>query len=156
MIVVADTSPLNYLILIGAASVLEPLYSRVVVPEMVSAEMKEPQTPAEVRAWIDNPPAWLDIMPNPPADASLYALDAGERAAIGLAISLKAHLLLIDDADGRDEAERRHLRVTGTLGVLAAAHRSKLLNFDTAIELLGNTTFYVSPRLLATARRLLS
>jgi predicted nucleic acid-binding protein len=156
MIVVADTSPLNYLVRIGAASVLEPLYARVIVPETVAAEMKQPRTPAQVRAWIENPPAWLDIAPDPPPDASLDALDPGERAAIGLAISLKAHRLLIDDADGRAEAERRQLRVTGTLGVLAAAHRKGLLDFDNAIELLSNTTFYVSPRLLATARRLLS
>ena len=32
MIVVADTSPLNYLVLIGAVDILEPLYTRVVVP----------------------------------------------------------------------------------------------------------------------------
>jgi predicted nucleic acid-binding protein len=156
MIVVADASPLNYLVLIGAARVLEPLYTRVVVPETVATELKQPRTPAPVRAWIENPPAWLDIAPDPPPDASLCALDPGERAAIALAILLKAHRLLIDDSDGRAEAERRQLQVTGTLGVLAAAHRSGLLDFDSAIELLSSTTFYVSPRLLATARRLLS
>jgi predicted nucleic acid-binding protein len=156
MIVVADSSPLNYLILIGAAGVLEPLYTRVVVPETVSIELKQPRTPAQVRTWIENPPAWLDITLDPPPDTGLDALDPGERAAIGLAILLKADRLLIDDADGRAEAERRHLQVTGTLGVLAAAHRSGLLDFDIAIELLSNTTFYVSSRLLDTARRLLA
>ncbi len=60
MIVVADTSPLNYLVLIGAAGVLEPLYTRVAVPEAVLIELKQPQAPAKVRAWIENPPAWLD------------------------------------------------------------------------------------------------
>lgn len=155
MIVIAVTSPLNYLVLIGAARVLEPLYTRVVIPETVSIELKQPRTPAEVRTWIERPPVWLDIAPDPPSDESLAALDPGERAAISLAISLKAHRLLIDDADGRAEAERRQLKVTGTLGVLAAAHRRGLLKFDAAIELLSDTSFYVSPRLLVTARRLL-
>ena len=47
-------------------------------------------------------------------------LDLGERAAIALAETVRADLLLIDDAAGRAEAMRRQLRVTGTLGVLRA------------------------------------
>jgi predicted nucleic acid-binding protein len=35
MIVIADTGPLNYLVLIGAAHVLQPLYARVIVPQAV-------------------------------------------------------------------------------------------------------------------------
>ncbi len=43
-------------------------------------------------------------------------------SAISLALSLHADRLLIDEWEGRAEAERRSLRVTGTLGVLAEAH----------------------------------
>src|SRR6202040_875920 len=43
-------------------------------------------------------------------------LDLGERAAIALAATMHADLLLIDEAAGRAEARRRNLRVTGTLG----------------------------------------
>ena len=35
MIVIADTGPLNYLVLIGEVDVLQPLYARVIVPEAV-------------------------------------------------------------------------------------------------------------------------
>jgi predicted nucleic acid-binding protein len=52
MIVVADTSPLNYLVLIGAQDVLEALYESVVVPLSV----------AVVREWICRPPDWLKVM----------------------------------------------------------------------------------------------
>lgn len=55
MIVVADTSPLHYLVLIGAAGVLEPLHIRVIVPETVLI------IAAKVRAWIEDPPAWLRV-----------------------------------------------------------------------------------------------
>ena len=66
MIVVADTSPLNYLIVIGAVDVLAPLYTHVVVPQTVAAELSVSRTPAVVRAWIAQRPVWLEIMPDPP------------------------------------------------------------------------------------------
>ncbi len=54
-------------------------------------------------------------------------LDLGERAAIALAETMHADLLLIDEAAGRAEAKRRHLRVTGTLGVLRAGAEQGLV-----------------------------
>ena len=42
--------------------------------------------------------------------AFLSRLDLGERAAIALAETMHADLLLIDEAAGRAEAKRRHLR----------------------------------------------
>jgi predicted nucleic acid-binding protein len=53
------------------------------------------------------------------------ALGAEEREAIALAQIVHADLLLIDDSDGRFEARRLGLRVTGTLVVLRVARRSK-------------------------------
>jgi predicted nucleic acid-binding protein len=58
--------------------------------------------------------------------------DPGEPAAIAMALSISADRLLIDDWEGRAEAERRYLRVTGTLGVLAEAHQRHLLDFESA------------------------
>ena len=52
MIVIADTSPLNYLILIGEADVLQRLYGRVVIPAAVLRELQNPQAPAKVAEWI--------------------------------------------------------------------------------------------------------
>ena len=40
MIVIADTGPLNYLVLIGDVDVLQPLYARVIVPEAVVKELR--------------------------------------------------------------------------------------------------------------------
>jgi predicted nucleic acid-binding protein len=133
MIAVADTSPLNYLVLAGAVDVLAPLYTRVLVPGTVVKELLQAGTPIAVRTWIAGPPAWIEILPDPPLDPTLATLDAGERAAITLALSLHADVLLIDDWEGRAEAVRRYLRVTGTLGVLANAHQHQLLNFENAL-----------------------
>lgn len=40
-VVVADTSPLNYLVLIGEIDLLRRLYGRVVVPSEVVAELTD-------------------------------------------------------------------------------------------------------------------
>jgi hypothetical protein len=90
MIVVADTGPLHYLVLIGAVDVLQPLYSRVLVPQTVAGELQETNTPAAVRAWIEQPPEWFEIRPDPPSEETLRFLDPGERAAIALALSVDA------------------------------------------------------------------
>jgi predicted nucleic acid-binding protein len=162
MIVVADASPLRYLVVIGAVDVLQPLYSCVLVPEAVVGELQEVKTPATVRAWIAQLPAWCEIRPNPTSDPTLGHLDAGERAAITLALSVGVDRLLMDEWDGRAEAKRRHLRVTGTLGVLADAHLAGLLDFDTAVGQLRRTNFYLldgivdglRQRLAGTAKKL--
>jgi predicted nucleic acid-binding protein len=156
MIVVADASPLRYLVAIGIVDLLKTLYGRVLVPEAVAAELQDAKTPALVRAFIAQPPAWLEIRPDPPFEPALRFLDAGERAAIGLAISADADGLLMDEWDGRAEAKRRSLVVTGTLGVLADAHLVGLFNFETALTQLRTTNFYVSDEVIASVRLRLS
>lgn len=155
MIVVADAGPIHYLVLIGAVEVLQPLYGRVLVPQAVARELQQTNTPATVRAWIAQPPQWCEIRPDPPFDPALRFLDAGEHAAIALALSVNADRLRIDEQAGRAEAERRHLPVTGTLGVLAEAHRAGLLDFESALAQLRHTNFYISADLVSHVRRLL-
>lgn len=91
-----------------------------------------------------------------PSDPSLVHLDAGERAAISLALSIAADRVLIDEWEGRVAAERRRLSLTGTLGVLAEAHRRRLLDFESAIAALRTTSFYMSEALINTVRQSLS
>ena len=153
MIVVADNGPLRYLVLIGVVHVLPSLYERVLVPQAVAAELQEAKTPAAVRTWIAQPPSWLEVRPDPPADPALAFLDPGERAAIPLALAVRADRLLIDDWDGRAEAERWHLIVTGTVGVLADAHLTGLLDFETALAHLRSTNFYVTDEVVERVRQ---
>lgn len=49
MIVVADTSPINYLIRIGQIDVLPALYGRVLVPQSVWEELTDLRAPAPIR-----------------------------------------------------------------------------------------------------------
>ncbi len=60
MIVVADTSPINHLILIDAVRILPELYQTIFVPEAVFDELQAEETPEKVRDWIKNLPAWFN------------------------------------------------------------------------------------------------
>ena len=146
MIVVADSSPLHYLILIGQTEVLPTLFHRVVIPEAVRSELTDRFAPASVDRWIRNPPQWLDLRLAPTeSPLALESLDKGEREAISLAREMRADYLLADDLRARLEAERQHLVVIGTIGILQRASSSGLLDFDRAFLELAQTNFRMSP-----------
>ncbi len=105
-----------------------------------------------MRGWIARPPARVDV--RPVASNALSAitddLDLGERAAIALAETLHADLLLMDEAAGRAEAKRRHLRVTGTLGVLRTGAEQAVVDVPDLLERLKTTSFYMDEALVNT------
>jgi predicted nucleic acid-binding protein len=145
-LVIADTGPINYLILIGHVDVLPVLFQTVVLPVAVQRELASRKAPPPVRHWITNLPAWLEVRDAPrdqAEDPLLKGIDEGEKAAIELATTLHADLLLMDDRKGVSAALRKGLRVTGTLGILdLAAHRG-LVNFAEAVNGLRQTTFRI-------------
>ncbi len=150
MIVVADTTPINYLILIEEIDVLPKLYGRVVIPRAVGEELMRSRAPLKVQEWIKQPPNWLEILaPTAVSDVKLAKLDAGEREAIALAEELSADQLIVDELLGRREAERRSLPVIGTVGVLREAAEMGLLDLHSAFDRLRQTSFHVSPAILA-------
>ena len=57
MIVVADSGPLHYLILLEHTELLRRFYGQVVVPEPVASELSAAGVPAVVREWIMKPSA---------------------------------------------------------------------------------------------------
>lgn len=63
MIVVADSGPLHYLILLEQIELLQRFYGQVVVPEPVASELSNRAAPAIVREWITKPPSWVDVRP---------------------------------------------------------------------------------------------
>jgi predicted nucleic acid-binding protein len=142
-IVVADTSPIHYLILIGHIDVVPALFERVILPTAVRDELAAPKASALVRDWIAASPAWVEIR-DPSrhlSDPNVDELDRGERAAITLATELDADLLLIDDRDGVAVARERGFRVAGTLAVLAMAAEKELLDLVQAVDHLKKTNF---------------
>ncbi len=149
-LIVADTTPLNYLVLIEAIEVLPQLYGRILIPPAVHKELSDFHAPAQVRERVMQSHTWLEVVPLPrPADSSLMYLDPGERDAIALAAELQASLLLVDERDGADAARPRNLKVIGTLGVLdAAAHG--WIDLPSMFDRLRQTTFRSPHRLMVT------
>jgi predicted nucleic acid-binding protein len=149
-LVIADTGPVNYLILIGHIDLLPALFESVILPSAVQAELSDPDAPPPVRNWIADPPEWLEIRNDqfPDSDPALKALDEGEKAAIALAGALHADLLLIDDREGVQVARRKGIPVTGTLGVLDRAAECGLVDFGQAIRQLDRTNFHRPEKLL--------
>ena len=149
MIVVAYASPLCYLILIEEARVLPALYGRVIVPRAVVAELNHERTPSVVREWLSARPEWLQVQAPQQALPSLPdLLGAGEREAIALATELSADALLMDDRDGRREAEKRNLAVLGTLRVLADAAEHGFVDLGVALDRLRQTNFRADDQLI--------
>lgn len=67
MVIVADSSPLNYLALIESIDLLLRLYGRIVVPQQVVLELIHPAAPYKVRRGQARFPAGLAFDPSRPA-----------------------------------------------------------------------------------------
>src|SRR5712691_8267544 len=148
MIVVADASPLHYLVLIEQVALLPALYGQVIIPHAVHEELQHQKTPETVRVWMRHPPSWLDIRPSyPEYDPELWRLGRGERQVILLAQAISADVLLIDERNGRRAARSRGLRTVGTLGILDEAAARALIDLPAALARLQATTFYAPPEL---------
>ncbi|MBE9061661.1 DUF3368 domain-containing protein [cf. Phormidesmis sp. LEGE 11477] len=150
MRIVSNTSPISYLVVIGHIDLLPLLFSHILIPETVRDELSAARAPSEVQRWIAEPPKWLRIDPALPcSDSELLQLDAGERAAIQLAESPKADLILLDDLAARLIAARRGIPLTGTLGILDRAATEGEIDFEKAIARLQKTNFRVSKAVLS-------
>ena len=59
--VIADTAPLNYLVLIDAVDLLSRLYDGVVIPKIVHAELQSARAPVKVSRWAARLPSWIEV-----------------------------------------------------------------------------------------------
>ena len=60
-VVVADSSPVNYLILIDRIDIAAALFGEVIIPEAVFRELQSSGTPPKVAHWISQRPKWLRV-----------------------------------------------------------------------------------------------
>jgi predicted nucleic acid-binding protein len=151
MLVVADTSPLNYLVLIGCIDILPQLHQKVLIPSAVRRELLSASAPLSVREWAVNLPDWVEEINSSPEyldDPELDALHDGERAALALAASRQPIFLLMDEWRARSVAIRKGFPVIGTLGILDQAAHRRLLSFAEAIDKLKRTSFRYPPSLV--------
>lgn len=150
-LIVADTTPLNYLILIEAVEVLPRLYGNILIPGAVRDELSHPKASDAVRQWIGRHPSWLSVADlRAKVPSTLLHFDAGEREAICLAAERQADLLLMDDRDEIAAALDLGLNVVGTLAVLDQAAVRGWINLKITFDRLLQTSFRCPRRLMAT------
>ena len=122
MIVVSNTSPILNLGIINQLDVLEKLYPKILIPELVNQELwkyslKGKLLPLLISGWIETQTVVNQSLVN----SLLLELDIGEAEAIALAIEKKSDILLIDERRGDKVASRFGLNRIGILGILIEA-----------------------------------
>jgi predicted nucleic acid-binding protein len=148
-LVVADTSPVFYLLSIGQIDLLPLIFGRILVPDEAYRELSHPTAPEILRRWTVECPDWLEVNPvGPTDDDALLTLGAGERAAIALALATHADLILIDERKGTSAALAKGLEVTGTLGILRLAARRGAVDLRDALVKLRRTNFRYRQQML--------
>jgi predicted nucleic acid-binding protein len=121
-LVIANTSPLLYLHLIGRIELFQTLYGTIVVPHAVRAELQFgikagfPAPDAEQLSWIHTKAVQSQAL-----IPAIVDLGPGEAEVIALGLEHPGSLLVLDDLLARKVAALNHLTFTGTLGVLLKA-----------------------------------
>jgi len=123
-LIVADAGPLIGLARARVLSLLESLYTNVLIPPAVEAELRvDSPLPGAVALGEALAAGWLQVADVPPTGSLAgleKLLDRGEAQAICLAED-RGLRLLIDERLGRRVASRRGVTVIGTGAVLLAA-----------------------------------
>ena len=86
-LVVADTTPLRYLVEIGCESLLPQLFTKVWLPGAVARELQGKGTPEKVRQWAERLPSWAEVreVAHSAFEYEASGLDRGEWEATELA-----------------------------------------------------------------------
>ena len=144
MKVVVNTSPFVALERIGLLDILPKLFGEVLRPQSVIDELNAGrQTYGGSDALYHA--SWIQSVEDPPEMVLRKELGAGETAVIALAYRIQADLVILDDLAARNVAAELGLNVTGTLGLLLAAHKKGLLpDLTGAIRSLNGSGFRIS------------
>jgi predicted nucleic acid-binding protein len=148
--VVSNTSPLRYLIAVGQTDLVTQVFRDVLIPSAVLTELTHPSSREDVRNWMMQLPAWLQIrqLQAQPARELLDTLDRGESEAIQLALETRADFLLMDERLGRAVAASLGLTVIGALGLLRESYRQHFLMEPLAVlDEMRSIGFRLSQRL---------
>lgn len=126
--VVSNTTPLIALSVIGHLDVLRALYTEILIPPAVHAEIMAGRFKQAGAIELNHAP-WIRVvsLKDTRRASLLVDLDRGEAEAIALALELDASLLLVDERLARRYAQRVGLSISGTLGVLLKAKERGLI-----------------------------
>jgi uncharacterized protein len=142
--VIVNTSPLVALDRIGQLDILPRLFGEITRPQSVVDELTAGHSVYGGSDALYNA-SWLQTVEDPPEMVLRKELGAGETAVIALALKTQADLVILDDLAARNVAAELGLNVTGTLGVLLAAHKKgNLPDLQGAVSELKASGFRIS------------
>ena len=135
-LVVADTSPLLNVALIGRLDLLREQFDGVTAPEQVWDELAAGDDGLDDLCALRDE-GFLELVPV--EESSLFVelrreLDRGEAAALAYAIDADADLVLLDERDARRVARRHDRSVTGVIGVLLRAAERDRIDLRDALD----------------------
>jgi predicted nucleic acid-binding protein len=148
--VVADAGPLIAFGRIRKRELLPQVLGEVLVPRAVAVECLVDLENPGTRAICDALQAQLQLLMETPGPAlpPLPLLDAGESAAIRLALKLSASVLM-DEKAGRKIVTNLGLNMIGSAGVLLAAKKRGLIAaVRTMLEALAGNGYHFSDALV--------
>jgi predicted nucleic acid-binding protein len=139
-VVISDSSTLIHLAAIGRITLLRELYPMVTIPRAVWREVvtegKGRAGTTELESALRE--GWIEVVSptNEPLVRLLSRdLDEGESEVIALAIERQAALVLLDESEARQVAERYKLPKTGIVGILMLAkHQNKILSLRPELD----------------------
>lgn len=138
MIVVSDTTPLISLLKINRIDLMEKLFGAVMIPTAVFDELTADKR-FQLEANQITQTKFIVVKPVTNQESASVlkratGLDQGESEAIVLTDELKADLLLMDEAKGRNVSTQMGLKIMGTIGILMAAYEEHELTSDEVRE----------------------
>lgn len=153
-IVICDTGPLLHLSEANALHLLH-LAGEVIIPPVVAKEFEQNSPTEKLPDWIHIKS--LNGSYDEKAMGWSRKIDAGEAAAIALALQEQAEWLLSDDAKARQFAEALDLEVHGSIGLLlwavATGHISKRDDAFNLLNALANSSLWISDHVLRQAHK---
>lgn len=150
MKVVVNATPIIALSRIKQLDLLHKLYGRVFIAKEVFTETVEYAKGKPDVSAIENSSfiEVIEVKNTLSVEMLLTELDRGESETIVLAKEINAGLIIIDEKLGREIAEAKGLKVTGTIGVLIEAKYRKLVpEVRKYLDLLRNKGVWISPEL---------
>jgi len=140
MIIVSDTTPIISLLRVNRLDLLEKLFGKVIIPQMVHTELTLNPLHQKEMETIESC-QFLEVRPvhNQQAVKILMRatnLDIGESEAIVLTEEMSAQTILIDEKKGRRIAESMGLEIMGTVGILINAYHERFVSQHEAINCL--------------------
>lgn len=159
--IASNSTVLIYLAKIGKFSLLKELFGEVLIPKEVFNEVvirgKENQHPDAfvIEAAVEE--GWIEVKEiKALRELEEFGIDSGEAQAISLA-KLQGVPVLIDQTHARIAAKALGLKPRGTIFVLAAALRKKLLTYEEyadSLEELVKAGFRMSDEVYLSAVRI--